>query len=642
MTPLELGAVLLQFSVFLIAGLPIGALIAGALGDLRRRVDADHMHLLEHRFGAPERILFTIIGAVAWSACLMILHVVSGGFVLRSPVVVPLATVALLLWDRRRRSRDRRAPFVDVRDLVRSVDRRAVVVAVVVLIALYVVPMVVAGSSVRTGDSPWHLGWTEQLLAGERVPTGPAPGFAHNSYPWGIHAVLATMVRLVPGSSPLLALAALHLVLVLGLPLGAAVLARRIVPAAGWAAAAATSLIGGFGWMAFRSADFSTSPSGGRAGADLVVASPNSVYELLPPALPRELGLILLAGAGTCLSAWAGSARRAAVVSGAVVGLVGLVSVPMFVSALVWMIAAWMASRDRRPADLFYLALPAAIVFGLWAAPVVVDYVRLGGFVDITPRLGREWSLVEALASWGLLLPLAAGGLLLVMRQHRQRARSVVAFAIGTAILLGLSMARGAFDWDLYGNATVLHQGRVWPPAHLLAGVSAGIALLHGYGWLRRKSDRLARAAVASILVAGGISPVIASIDLTDTMAGGRSGFIYDEASIVDEDSFVQRAAAQLGPDDVVTVQGSDELAFLLFQFSGVRLADYDNPNLPSNDLRIRFRDAARGWQQVADADGFEATHVVMPAAGSPTPSTLAVGSYGGDRWALVRTQPEG
>ena len=65
---------------------------------------------------------------------------------------------------------------------------------------------------------PWHLGWTEQLLGGDPFPTGPAPEFGRNAYPWGLHATMATMVRLAPGTDPLVAFETLHLVLIAAHP----------------------------------------------------------------------------------------------------------------------------------------------------------------------------------------------------------------------------------------------------------------------------------------------------------------------------------------------------------------------------------------------------------------------------------------
>ena len=94
----------------------------------------------------------------------------------------------------------------------------AIAFHVAALVALFVVPVVAGGTSVRTGDPPWHLGWTQQLLEGERLPSGPAPPeLARNSYPWGFHALIATLVRLVPGTDPLVALTAVHLLVVLGI-----------------------------------------------------------------------------------------------------------------------------------------------------------------------------------------------------------------------------------------------------------------------------------------------------------------------------------------------------------------------------------------------------------------------------------------
>lgn len=642
MTPAEVGAILLQVSLFLVPGWIVGSLVLRALGDVTRSEGDDHMSFIEYRFGAPERALMAIAGGVMWSAALMLLHLVTDGRVFDNRAAVPLMTAALVVFFLQNRVAIRRDSGTRIASFRISPERRTLLGALalgLVLGAIYLLPMIVSGSSVRTGDSPWHLGWTEQLLAGERIPTGPAPEFGRNAYPWGLHSVLATFVRLVPGTSPLQALEALHLLLVAAIPLAGAVLARRIVAAAGWAAAAATSLIGGLGWIWARSAEFSTSPHTGRFGADLVVASPNSVYELFPPALPRELGLVLLAAAGFLLLAPARNSRVATIVAGASIGLVGLVSVPMFVSGLVWLLAvSWWAGPGGRLRSAGLLLFPALVVFALWALPVAIDSVRFGGFVNITPRLGREWPLPVALGSWGLLLPLAVAGAFFAWSSMRHRARPVLALAGGTLVLLALAIARGIFDWGLAGNATLLHQGRVWPPAHLLAGAFAGVALLEIYRRLQRRSRRLALATCVGLLALGAVSPVLASIELTDTMDAGRAGFRYDQSDVVDEDSFVQEAASHLSPDTVVLVEGSDELAFLLFQFSGTRLAAYDHPNLQSNDLRIRYRELAEAWQARADREGFQADFVVTDATdpGIDPQAVLASGRFDGEAWVMV------
>ena len=575
--------------------------------------------------GAPESALMAVVGMVAFAVSLMLLHVVTWGSVFSNPWVVPGLAGLVLVLGRRRLPRVRVERWGTVAVLA---------VVATAMIAIYVVPALRGGSSVRTGDAPWHLGWTEQLLAGEVIPSGPAPQeVARNAYPWGFHAVLATLVRLVPGSSPLVAMDAVFFLLTAALPLGAAVLARTFSPRAGWGGAVAMSFVGGFGWLAARGAAFATSPGAGESGADLVVASPNSVYELFPPPLPRELGLVLVAAAGYLVIRSARAGIRAWVLSGATVGLVGLVSLPMFVSAALWMTVGALLQGTRRRRALLASWIPAVVVLGSWAGPVLFRYLRFEGFVNITPRLGKEWALPVALGSWGLLVVAALVGAGIVARRHQEEARIGLGFGVATTLLLGLAIARGIFDWNLAGNATLLHQGRVWPPAHLLAAAFSGVALLGVFDWLRPRG----RAVTAAVAIAvGSASPVLASIHLGDIMAAGEEGFIYGGEAISASGSFVQEAAARLDAEDVVSVTGSDELAFLLFQFSGCRLAGFDHPSLTGNDLRIRYRQLADAWDRRIEAEGYEPTHLVVPGDDPPPRGQeLASGTFAGRSWAL-------
>lgn len=573
--------------------------------------------------GLPERGLAAFGGAFVFCIALMTLHIVLGGAVFGVPGVVPILAIGVLVAGRSRLR-------------VGSVPVVKLVIAATLLVLVYLTPALAGGSSIRTGDPPWHLGWSEQLLAGEPVPTGPAPEFGRNAYPWGLHAVMATAVRLVPLSTPAVSLEMVNLLFLAALPLGAAVLARRVRADSGWAAAGAVSLIGGFGWISARKPDFITSPSEARYGADLVVASPNSVYELFPPGLPRELGLIMLAVAAWLLITTARSERpNQWAIAGAAVGCVGLLSVPLFVTALLWLAVAGAFVRKGARARWYLTALASAFaVFGLWAGPVLSQFIRFGGFVNITPQLGQEWPLPVALASWGILLPLALGGLLVVWRSDRTR--MLPAFAGSTALLLLVAVARGRFDWDVAGNATLLHQGRMWPPGHLLAGAFAGVAVAALFAWLRPRRRLLARVAVASLFVLGGVSPVLASQELTEIMREHRAGFEYARTDL-QPNSFVRRAAAYLDPDTVVDVRGSDELAFLLFQFSGTKLAAYDDPRLERNELRIRYRELADEYDAAMASDGFVADFMVLPAPAGPYRRALVRDTFEDRDWILVQ-----
>lgn len=578
-------------------------------------------------FGNVERGLLSAVGFVCFSVLLMIANIVTGGAVFGVPGVVPVSGAAVLAVGYRRRAWPRAIPW------------RLIVPFGLVLATIYIGPVLTAGSGVRTGDSAWHLGWTQQLLHGEPVPTGPAPVYDRNAYPWGFHAVLATMVRLVPGSDPVVAHEALGYLIVFLIPLGAAALARLANAKAGWPAAVTASLIGGFGWVVAHHATFITSPSDARFGADLVVASPNSVYELFPPAFPRELGLVLLAGAALFVAIATTDDRRSArVVAGAMIGVVGLVSVPMLVSGLLWTIACSVVTeRGRRMSMLVTTVASAIVVFALWAGPVLASYVHYGGFVNITPQLGMEWSLPTAFASWGLLIPLVPVGLLVIARD---RSRIVACLVCAASALLLLALAREAFGWQLAGNATLLHQGRAWPPFHLVACAVAGIGI--AAVWEAHVSWRRVLAVLgAAGLIVGAASPVYASVAMTDILKRHAAGFVYSRADL-GPGSFVRRVAARLGPSDVVRVVGDDSLAFFLFEFSGCRLASYDDPRLDGNDLRIRYRDLAEAWDRRMAAGGFgpPMTDVLVARAGEVVPpdwrqggTPRVSGSFEGDRW---------
>ncbi|HJR44495.1 MAG TPA: hypothetical protein VJ927_02725 [Actinomycetota bacterium] len=573
--------------------------------------------------GTAERALAAVGGAIAFSVAAMLLHIVTGGAVFGVPGVVPVLGALCLYATRSHLT-------------IGPVPWGRVFVAALVLLALYQLPALEGGSSLRTGDPPWHLGWTEQLLAGDPVPTGPAPEFGRNAYPWGLHAVMATAVRLVPGSTPVVALEMLHLLLIAALPLAAACLARRVRPDAGWAAAVACSLIGGFGWISAKGADFVTSPSQARHGADLVVASPNSVYELFPPGLPRELGLVMLGIAGWLIAESLTSERRNRwAAAGASVGLVGVLSVPLFVSGLLWMTLGVLAvPKGRRLAWFATAAVSALAVFALWAGPVASNAVTHGGFVNITPQLGVEWPLPVALASWGLLLPLAAIGFALAWRSPR--ARLVAGFVVASGGLLLLAVLRGRMDWALAGNATLLHQGRMWPPAHLLGAALAGVALVWLFGVLSRRHRALGSGAIALVLLVGAASPVLASRGLADIIERGAGGFVYADDDLA-PGSFLRRTAAYFGPSDIVEVQGNDELGFLLFQLSGTKLATFDDPRLVGNELRIRYADLAAAYDRTMASGGFEADYMILPAPDGAYSRALVRGSFDGRDWILIQ-----
>ena len=585
---------------------------------------------LPEGIGLPARALLAVVGFVALCVGLMVAHVITGGAVFGTPVAVPLFGIVLLGFGARRFRMPRGVPWLKV------------LAFAAVLVAVYETPVLLEGSGVRAGDSSWHMGWTEQLIAGEPTPPGPAPEIGRNDYPWGFHAVMATMVRLLPGTDTMMAQEALHLLLLIGIPLAAACLARRLRIGAGWAAAACVSLIGGFGWIAARRWSFDASPTDARFGADLVAASPNSVYGLMVPAFPREVGLVLLGAAGLLIVlAVRTEDRRFGLLAGITAGLVGLVSVPLFVHAIVWLtVGALVAGRGARRMMFTSMAIPAAVTFALWAGPVVANYVRYGGFVS-TSTLGREWPLPVALSAWGLLAPLAVAGVVLALRAGTTGIRVMVGFAVATVVLLAAARFRGAFEWGLGGNATLLHQGRMWPVAHLLGAAFAGSALAALYFVLARRKAIVAVAAVSLVVGVGAMSPVLAAGGITHILDEHARAFVYGSEDFA-PGSFVRNASKLLDPDDVVQAPSGDAnvVGFWLFQFSGCRIEGHHDSRYVGNELRIRYEELARAYAQVQRQGGFQPDYAVLPAAdlGPIDDARVAArGPFMGAAWVLVR-----
>src|SRR5439155_11825390 len=145
---------------------------------------------------------------------------------------------------------------------------------------------------------------------------------------------------------------------------------------------------------------------------------PRGTYTLsaanLAPPVARDVGFVLFV-AELFLLLLAARARRpwaSLGAAGVVLGLAAITS-PEFLfagggAALVVLILAPAIRRLRALAAVF---VPAVAILAVWLVPLVVSYVRLGGFVDTTVRAGIRLRPGDILLSWGLLIPFAAYGL---------------------------------------------------------------------------------------------------------------------------------------------------------------------------------------------------------------------------------------
>jgi hypothetical protein len=143
----------------------------------------------------------------------------------------------------------------------------------------------------------------------------------------------------------------------------------------------------------------------------------------------------------------------------------------------------------------------------------------------------------------------------------------------------------------------------------------------------------LAGAFVAVVVVLGAASPAIAATGMYRILRSHSDGFVYSRPDLA-RDGFVRRAASHLGPRVVVEAQGSDEIAFLLFEFSGTKLATYDDPRLIGNELRIRYADLAARWNKQMFGQGFAPDYIVRPATGANL--VIERGEFDGREWEMV------
>ena len=582
-------------------------------------------------FSWPERILLIVPGFVAFAVVLMIVNIITIGFVFGTPGIVPLAAIAVVAFGWRRERGIPEIPWLLVAG------------AILVLGLIYVLPVILNGTGVRTGDPPWHLGWTQQLLHGLPVPVGPAPEIAPQLLSLGP----SRDARLLD-------------------PAGSGFRSPQRFRGAACRHGSGPAVDGGLSRPAPGPAGWLAGSGGDRSDRRLRLAllrerrvHHNSKRVPLRSGPRRRVAQRCVrdvaAGIATARSAWSCSARprapawsrydgpieRIAVLAGVVAGLSGLVNLPMLIGALVWLGAATVAAPagSRRKLGLAML-VPALVVMLPWAGKVVVNYVRFGGFLSTSPSLGVEWPLRTALWSWGILLFLSVLGVVLAVVLRPSGGRTMLALLGGSVVLLVLAIARGAQDWDLWGNATLFHQGRIWPPLHLLGGAFGGYGLALLFVWLRERIRVGAFVAIAAIVAFGAISPVVAARGFGRILEANAEGFVYGSPDYA-EGSFAQRVSSHFGPDDTVQViaeggAAERQLAFSLFGFSGVRLAGYNDPRLAGNDLRIRYADLAREYDERTANDNFEVDYAVVLIE-EATEEPLETGTFAGREWALVR-----
>jgi hypothetical protein len=565
---------------------------------------------------------------VAYSLALMLAHMATGGLLFQNDLAVRLvvgltaaglAAFSIVRWRRLAHSPRDQAVFA----LGIGTSALAVLVWFSPLVRIFPIG--------TKGDIAIHSGWTEQLLNGEALPSSPITGDVPNYYPWLFHALLATVTRVTPGGHPFEALGPLQVLQVLGVSAALFAVGYQI---AGHSAGCATALLGacagGWGFLVARGPSLVEDPRADASAAatqyagDLLrIRSYNAGFGNLVPPYPRDIALALLVASLFLVIRAATSNRpRDYAVAGAVLGMVGLAQTDAFLVGLLTAgVFALVSPRGRRLRIGVALIVPALSIFLLWAGPLLVSYVRLGGFVDTTEHSPVVLPLWAILGGWGIITPLAAFGAYWAFRSRGDPGVRAVAALLAAA---GLVVAGSALVPTLLGEGfeTIGRQHRYWPLLGLALAILGGLgaAALGTLLWERSPASAVA----AAVVVVGFAlpSPVLASWAVpkeVPTSAPIRSALLGDRRNVL----------LQLRDYGDGTCAIASTLGWRVFAYTGFHLLVFGHPEEEENAARVRWADI---YDRVApEEQRLRDQELIMGGTATPTQLQDIIERYGLD-----------
>lgn len=616
----------LQAGVIAAVFLTLGYLVSDAV--LGRRVDAiTHWGL-------------AFVGVCAFSLALMLVHIVTGGWVFASLWVTPVVTAVVFLGLAGRKVMAWRSSGWKWRP---SGDALVALGLVLVALLVWCSPVVRSLPLDSGGDVYLHTGWTSQLLNGETTPSAAITGDIPNFYPWLGHSLMATLARSLPDGRAYHAMAPLQLLQVAGIVLGLFALGRAITgkTVTGAAAALFGAMTGGFGFVALRGLDLviPREDEALRYFGDLFHRrSYNGSFSQLAPAWPRDVAVTLVIG--FLLLAVLGlksKSKPLLAASGVTLGVTGLTGAESFYvglgAALLLCLLPTSMPRHQRAG---FILIPALAVAALWLGPLLATLARFG-FQNITYQGPVSLPPAAVLGAWGLVTPFAIWGLL----RWSPRAQSDPAVLVVAAWSLISALAVLAFAVlpSALGEAldAIGRPHRYWPL--LYTGMALFAALAMTDLLVRRERRKWLSVAVATATAAIAlISPTLASLAFPTfrpeppLLAGALRG----------EDGFLNSVAPRAGGRCVMALPARFDGDDLSWSYSGYRFVFHKTLNARGqNPARIRWdgiyeattpvaerrRDTnimslaqrdARTWREKVDKYGVDVVGVPLEAAGSP------------------------
>lgn len=562
--------------------------------------------------GPVTRLGLAFPALAGFAGALETLQIATDGAVFSSAVItrgLTLATAAALVaWKVLRILRDRRTGADAGAD--RAPRERQWLGLALVLVLVVGAGLLWGGRAFQqlpldlTGDTPSYMGLSTQLLNGETTPSAAISGQIPNGYPWLFNATIALLARFTPGGRAYHALNALQVLLPVASILGLFALGWELVRRWDGAVAAAVfgGIVGGFG----RRYPF------GLRRRPYNVAMAN-----LSPPYPGDMTIVLLVG--FLVLATVGFVKgsvRTLICAGVVLGLAGLTGAEaFFVGAFVAGAMVLLPSEKiGRGGAALALLVPAVAVYAVWLVPLVVSYLRLGGFVNIT-RIGPvNLSPLGILTAFGIATAFGAFGLARWaprVRHHTGARIAVLVFVAAGAILLLSSAIPGALGQAFLALG---RRHRYWPMLHLGVALLAALGvsdLLQLAGRARREIAVAATAAVAAVVLFFGLGVPLRLA----TSPPSHRGPVLTAALEGDPGSVLNVMSSAKGGEECVAAVPAD-LQVPAFAYTGYRLVVYRWPGYKTNLARIRW---ARIYDRIPDdQDRLESNAVLVGGATDP------------------------
>ena len=567
-------------------------------------------------------------GVVTYSFVAMLLHIVTDGHVLSSPLLVRGATGLTAAGSIALKSvRRRRGVYVEK---FGPWEAQSIFGLCVLGIIVWCLPVSQALPLHFTPDTDLHMGWASQIMVGEPTPsaviTGEVPGY----YPWLYHGLVALLAPFTPGGTAFHALGPLQVMQVIGAIIALVALGRQVTGklSGGGAAAVFGALSGGLGIGLLWRLDAlrrlaETDATAFTFLGDVFSRRPyNLAFNNLAPPYPRDLSFSLLLAFLLLLAVGLKRKNNGALAgAGVTLGLVGLTGGEAFivgagVAALACILLAREMGTLRSGVVLFVAAM---LVYGTWLAPTLFSFAKLGGFVNTTRVAPVILSPLGLVVSWGIVVPFALYGAFLFLPRTLTDPRAGIPLAV--IVVTGSIMLTNGVS-RIFGPAflTLGRDHRYWALLYL------GVALYGAAGWVAvyeriRHMHLLAVGISVILVVAAALSPLLGSLFYRVKYPPNQ----LIGATLQGERTLLRAMNPAPGRRCVVAVP-NNMLARQVFAYTGYRLVLWVRRPGTQNWARIRWRDI---YQQIpGDQERLRANRIVTNGKAPPAVVRAVIDDY--------------